>query len=79
MMPDDGPSDDRNIVSEHVKNFVKTGARRSSDELAGSLGLAGFAARGIAGGVGGLALGLAADVLSPTAQKLGRELAGEED
>ena len=78
-MSDNDPSDNRDTELEHVKDFVRTGERSSSDELAGSLGLAGFALRGVAGGVGGLALGLAHDVLSPVASRLGRELAGEED
>jgi hypothetical protein len=61
-MSDNDPSDDRNIVSEHVKNFVQTGRRSTADELAGSFG-------GLVEGVAGVvAEGLAnkiADIFAP--------------
>jgi hypothetical protein len=72
-MSDNDPSDDRDIVSRHVKDFVRSGTRTSSDELAGSV-LGGLAA-GAARGVGGLALAVA----MPVAEKLGRELAGDDE
>jgi hypothetical protein len=53
-MSHNDPSDDRDIVSKHVKDFVRSGERRTSDELAGSLGaIAGFARGGLAGGLAG--------------------------
>ena len=50
-MADNDPSDDRDIVSQHVRDFVRTGVRNTSDELAGAA--LGFARGGLVGGLAG--------------------------
>lgn len=72
-MSDNDPSNDRDLVSRHAMDFVRTGMRTSANELeSATLGAAALR------GVGGLGLGLVSAVIAPIADKIGREIAGDD-
>jgi hypothetical protein len=60
---------DRDKVSEHAQDFLRTGKRESADEIGSALGIAGGLARG------GLVGGLAGAFLTPIAEAAGHKVA----
>ena len=69
MSDDDPATDDRDRVSQHAQDFLRSGKRESSDEIGSALGIAGGFARG------GLVGGLAGAFLTPIAEGAGHMVA----